>query len=106
MSKFISGTFVFSVLIAISIVARVEQVFFKEQLEAQRQWLKQYRFQRSDSLFCRFCRAIPNDCPAKQIGLPPLCELNPLFTELLYMRCKALDISDQQIWIDQSMTMI
>lgn len=94
--------FTFCLLILVSALAKLEELLVPGALERQRKWLRNYRFRKENGWFARLCRSIPTQCPAQKLGLPPICKLNPLFEEMLYMQLKASDVAHQQTWIDMA----
>lgn len=95
---------IYLMLIAISAVAKLEELLSPELLMAEKLWLINYRFDSQNHWFCRLCREIPTSCPAERIGLPPMCKLNPLFDQILLLQLKASDIEHQDTWIEMAKT--
>lgn len=62
-----------------------------------RQWINQLEVS-SDRIAHLICRLIPCTCPfertftlfGQSIHIPPLCKLNPLYNELVFLRFRAL----------------
>ncbi|GEM_PF-1073184 len=96
--------FTYILLILISAIAKLEEIFTPKLLRLERNWMVNYRFT-GGSKFCQFCRQIPTECPATKIGLPPMCKLNPLYDHLLLMQLKAADPEHQNDWIEMGHSM-
>ncbi len=90
---------VYSILILMSAIAKVEQLFNPALLASEKTWMINYRFDNENSWFCQLCKHIPTECPATKIGLPPMCKLNPLFDQVMLMQLKAADPVHQDDWI-------
>ncbi len=62
-----------------------------------RRWLESFEV-RDRQLAHRLCRLIPAQCPFERdivvvkwhVHIPPLCQLNPLYEELMRLRYRAL----------------
>ncbi len=93
---------IYLMLIAISAVAKIEELVSPGLLMAEKVWLINYRFDSQNQWFCRLCRKIPTSCPAERIGLPPMCKLNPLYDQMMILQLKASDIEHQDTWIEMA----
>jgi Mo-dependent nitrogenase C-terminus len=67
-------------------------------LNPLRQWIDQLKIS-NESQANRLCRLIPAQCPFERdikilgytiLHIPPLCQLNPLYTEVVALRWRAL----------------
>ncbi len=79
----------------------LEGLHFKPQLtpfQPLRQWLNQIEV-KNPQLAELFCHLIPAQCPfAREIRfhgkllfeIPPMCKINPLYEELMYLRFRAM----------------
>ncbi|MEA5468586.1 Mo-dependent nitrogenase C-terminal domain-containing protein [Spirulina sp. 06S082] len=63
-----------------------------------RQWLNQLEI-KSSAIAHSICRTIPAQCPFERkikvfgrtvVEIPPLCKLNPVYEEVVYLRFRAL----------------
>ncbi|MDP3508560.1 MAG: Mo-dependent nitrogenase C-terminal domain-containing protein [Candidatus Melainabacteria bacterium] len=90
---------IYTTLIIISAIAKVEELISPNLLIAEKNWLIDYRFIKG-SWFCKLCCQIPTQCPAVKIGLPPMCKLNPLYDQIMIMQLKATDPEHQTDWIE------
>lgn len=78
-------------------VLSLGQRFLKAVLQPVRHWLRNLEV-RDRQLAHRLCRLIPAQCPFERdivvarwhIHIPPLCQLNPLYEELMVLRYRAL----------------
>jgi hypothetical protein len=87
--------FTFFFLLCVAAFAKMEQIFVPNSLTTQKTFLRNYKFVDPNSWFCKLCKSIPTECPAKKIGLPPMCKMNPLYDECVFLKMKADDVGHQ-----------